>query len=202
MDVADFAIGPGIGDRLGQAHHVLAVGGDLPAQEGRLHQSPLPQPQRARAGYEAVAEESANDAVAPVFLKVVCLGDEHLTNQVRVVEQPDLQPAMPEQSAVTVFTSAAGIKPEQVPLHLREMAEKEAALRAGGKHYLAHKCLDCCLPNSSPTVQRRQLTHPWTGPTISLFLLQSFRCVLRRPGWGQQPAAVWEAPPRFKVILV
>src|SRR5215471_14152279 len=139
MDVADLPIDPGIGGHPGQRHHVLAVGGDLPAQEGRLHQPPLPQPQLARAGYEAIAEESADDAVAPVFLEVVCLGDEHLTNQVRVVEQPDLKPSVPEQSAVTVFTSAAGIKPEQVPLHLREMAEKEAALRAGGTPCLAHK---------------------------------------------------------------
>src|SRR5262249_3086003 len=116
------------------------VGGDLPAQEGRLHQPPLPQPQLARTGYKAVAEESAGDAVAPVFLEVVCLGDEHLANQVRVVEQPDRQPSVPAQSAVTVCAGAERIKLLPVPGHLQEMAEKEAALRTGGTPCLVHKC--------------------------------------------------------------
>ena len=59
MDVARFAGSPTVEHPLGKAHHSLGVARELLSCEGRRSEAALPLPEQARAGEQAVAENSA-----------------------------------------------------------------------------------------------------------------------------------------------
>ena len=82
---------------LGGGDHGRAVGGDAAAVEGRLHQAPLPQPEVAFAGEQAVAEDERVEPQGEVLDEVVVLRDEDFFDEVGMADQVDAAMAEAER---------------------------------------------------------------------------------------------------------
>jgi hypothetical protein len=76
--------------RARQRYHIRHVGQHARLQEGRLNESPLPQPELALAGGEAVAEHRHEGTRAEVLDVVLGVGDQHLLDELGIAGEEQL----------------------------------------------------------------------------------------------------------------
>ena len=111
---------------IGIADHQVAVAGDAIAVKGRLHQAPLPQVDRAFAGQQTLAEQPLAALEAAALGEVPVVRDEHVANQLRLVDEEQLLAGHPVGADVAVGARELREEVERVARRLDDRSATEA----------------------------------------------------------------------------
>ncbi len=105
--------------------------GGLERRRGKLALSP---PEGSFGGDQSVTQDRLVYSQAKVLDEIPRLRDQHLLDQIGVAEeqQAPMQNAKPNH--VSIGLGAVGEEPKPVGAERLQMADKKAALRAGGRH--------------------------------------------------------------------
>ena len=109
---------------LGGRDHGRGVGGDPVAVEGRLRKLALLPPEVALARQQAVAQAGPRLAERAVLDEVAVLRDQHLLDEVGMVQHPNPHRTEPKIDDVAVGAGTLGEKPEPVALERPQMARQ------------------------------------------------------------------------------
>ncbi len=101
-DVERRAVGPRAPHAVGIADHQVAVSGHAIAVKRGLHQAPLPQVERAFAGQQTLAEQALASFEPPALGEIPVVRDEHVANQLRLVDEEQLFAGHPVRRDVAV----------------------------------------------------------------------------------------------------
>jgi hypothetical protein len=129
VDVARFGVAPGIGEGAGFGDHRLGVGGDALAMKRGLHQAALAQPEIAFAGEQTVAEEFAIGLQAAALDEFLVVGDDHLLDEIGMVQQDDAIVQRLPGEDVAVRAGPAGEHGERIKAGAKGIAEWPRNLR-------------------------------------------------------------------------
>ena len=131
VNVAGFAVAPGIEHAPRQGNDRLGVGGDALAAKGGLHEAALAQPELAFAQEQAVAQPGDQHALSEVLDEVAVAGGEDFLDAVGVADEGDAAGAHAQGEDVAILAGAAGVEAEDVAAPLGKGAEQPVAPRAG-----------------------------------------------------------------------
>ena len=140
LDVADLAVAPGHEHPLGVFDHHTGIGGDPVAMERRLGELALGPPELALAGQEPVAQRSPRAPQPVVLDELPVLVDQHLLDQVGMVEEEDRRGPEPGPDHVAVLAMPARQCPQAVAAEFPQVAE-EPVLPGTGRTLCLRACL-------------------------------------------------------------
>ena len=132
LDVARLAGGHDLEHPLGVVDHDVGVRGDPVAVEGRLRQLPLSAPEVPLAGQQAVSQRPLGIPKAVVLDELPVLIDEHLLDQVGMVDEPDRARAEPHRDDVAVLPLPARERRQPIATELPEVPGEPLRLRPRG----------------------------------------------------------------------
>ena len=105
--------------------------------EGGLHEASLAQVGFPLAGQQAFPEKLFDPFQTAAFGEVLVLGDQHLADEVGMVDEEDVFPAEPQIDHVAIFPGDLLQLPQGIPAELEEQTPGVGAFgsgRHGGHH--------------------------------------------------------------------
>src|SRR5208337_5442904 len=157
LDVARLPVFPGHQHPLSVLNHHICISGDAVAMERRLSQLALGAPEIALAGQEALAKGSPCTAQPVMFDELAVLGNQHLLDQVGMVEEENRSGPESRPDQVAVLAMPARERPQTVAAEFPQVSGEPVLPGAGRTLYLRSRA---CLRTHADILENLALKHP------------------------------------------